>query len=277
MNYRHAFHAGNHGDVLKHAVLMLCLEHLRRKPTPFAVLDTHAGAGIYDLEGEAAARGGEWRGGIGRLWGAPPPPGLGPLLEAVRAINRDSGQRFYPGSPALIASLLRAGDRLAACELHPEEEALLRTHFLNDPRVQVHARDGWDALTALLPPPERRGLVLIDPPYEAPGELERAPAAIAKALSRFGHGVVLWWRPLKSASSVAAADGELLARTNAPMLRADLAVSAPDASTRLAASSVLLVNPPFGLEAALTSLLPPLRERLEAGPGAYWRVSTPKR
>jgi 23S rRNA (adenine2030-N6)-methyltransferase len=274
VNYRHAFHAGNHADVLKHAVLAFCLDALKRKPAPFAVLDTHAGRGTYDLLSDEALRNPEWRDGVARLmdW-RDPPPLIARYLEAVRAFNLGEELRTYPGSPALIARALRAEDVLMACELHPEEQSALRRTLPRAANIQVHARDGWEALGALLPPPQRRGLVLIDPPYEAPDELARAARALGPALRRFGHGVYLWWRPLKSEGALAAVDDEARAQGATNVLRADLWIDALKPDSKLVGSSMLLINPPFGLEAALRQALPPLAQRLAAGAPGY-RVET---
>ncbi len=272
MNYRHAFHAGNHGDVLKHIVLLFCLDALKRKHTPFAVLDTHAGAGRYDLSGAEAQRSPEWQGGIGRLWNWPEPPAsVARLLAAVRDFNADGDLRTYPGSPALIAAQLRDDDLLMACELHPEEHSALKRAFPCVANVQVHARDGWEAMGALLPPPQRRGLVLIDPPYEAPDELERAARALGPALKRFGHGIYLWWRPLKNDSALEIVDAETQAQGAKETLRADFWVNAPRPDGKLVGSSLLVINPPFGLEAALRESLPALADWLAAGK-AGWRL-----
>jgi 23S rRNA (adenine2030-N6)-methyltransferase len=273
VNYRHAFHVGNHADVLKHAVLMFCLDALKRKPAPFAVLDTHAGRGLYDLAGEEAGRNPEWREGIGQLWDAEAPPALvARYLDVVRSFNADGALRVYPGSPAIVTASLRDEDTLMACELHPEEAAALRRTLPRTTKVQVHARDGWEALGALLPPPQRRGLVLIDPPYEAPDELARAARALGPALKRFGHGVYLWWRPLKSESALDAVDAEARAQGAGRTLRADLWIAPPTPAGRLAGSSLFLINPPFGLDAALREALPFLAQTLGRGQGG-WRLS----
>jgi len=272
VNYRHAFHAGNHADVLKHAVLLYCLDSLKRKAAGFAVLDTHAGRGLYDLAGEEAERSPEWRDGIGRLWDWPEPPALvARYLEAVRSFNQDGTLRVYPGSPALVTTQLRPDDALMACELHPEEHAALRRALPRAANVQVHGRDGWEALSALLPPAQRRGLVLIDPPYEAPDELALAAQALGPALKRFGHGTYLWWRPLKSESALAAADGEARAQGARETLRADLWTATPAPTGRLVGSSVLLINPPFGLADELREALPFLAEALTKGQSG-WRL-----
>ncbi|MEQ1619675.1 MAG: 23S rRNA (adenine(2030)-N(6))-methyltransferase RlmJ [Terricaulis sp.] len=272
MNYRHAFHAGNHGDVLKHLALVLILDALRRKPAPFAVLDTHAGRSLYDLTGNEAERSPEWTGGIGRLWGQGDLPApLAHFLTVLARFNPDGALRCYPGSPALVAEALRERDELAACELHPQEYAALKAALRGKAGVRVHARDGWEALGALLPPSQRRGLVLIDPPYEAPGEVERAGAALTAALRRFRHGVYLWWRPLKSESALNAADSELANLGAGEMLRADLWVDAPRLEGKLLGSSLLIVNPPFGLAEALSQCLPTLADLLAAGQSG-WRL-----
>ncbi|HWA23191.1 MAG TPA: 23S rRNA (adenine(2030)-N(6))-methyltransferase RlmJ [Caulobacterales bacterium] len=276
MNYRHAFHAGNHADVLKHIVLLACLAHLAKKPGAFAVLDTHGGRGQYDLESSEAVRSPEWQGGIGRLWDWADAPGdIAALREAVAALNPDGRLRLYPGSPVLIRAALRAQDRLIACELHDDDGAALKAHFRGDARAQIHLRDGWEALGALTPFAERRGLVLIDPPYEAEGELARARAAIAETVQRFETGMVLWWRPLKDGAALDRTDIELGQRIARPVLRVNLAVAAPSPAGKLTASSLLLINPPFGLERTLRESLPALADRLSAGPGAGWRLGAP--
>jgi 23S rRNA (adenine2030-N6)-methyltransferase len=272
VNYRHAFHAGNHADVLKHVALLFCLDALKRKNTPFGVLDTHAGAGRYDLFSAEAMRSPEWRRGVGELWGwRAAPPAAQRLLQALQAGNSEGTLRYYPGSPLLIAQELRAGDTLDACELHPDEYANLRRCMGAFDTSRAHLRDGWEALMGLLPLQQRRGLVLIDPPYEEPGELALAGKKIGAALKRFAHGVYLWWRPLKSESELSRADDELKANSAARTLRADLWVDAPAANGKLNGSSLLLINPPFGLDAALRQALPPIAGRLARG-ASGWRL-----
>lgn len=274
MNYRHAFHVGNHADVLKHAALLFCLDALKRKPTPFAVLDTHAGRGLYDLASEEAERSPEWRDGVGRLWDWPEPPSLVKrYLDAIRSFNADGALRTYPGSPALITTALRPDDALAACELHPEEYAALRRSLPRVANVQLHARDGYEALGALLPPTQKRGLVVIDPPYEQPDELVTSAQAITRALKRFGHGSYLWWRPMKSESALNAADAEIHAHGARGTLRADLCTSAVTPEGKLVGSSIFLINPPYGIEEALREALPFLADALTKGKSG-WRLIT---
>jgi 23S rRNA (adenine2030-N6)-methyltransferase len=266
VNYRHAFHAGNHADVLKHAVLLFCLDALKRKDAPFAVLDTHAGRGLYDLGGPEAARSPEWQDGVARLWDWPNPPAMvARYVSALRSFNADGDLHTYPGSPPLIVVNLRENDVLAACELHPEEHAALRRALPRAANIQVHARDGWEALGALLPPAQKRGLVLIDPPYEAPDELAHSARALGLALKRFGHGMYLWWRPMKNERALDAADAEAVAQGAKQTLRVDLWVNTPSPDGKLVGSSLLLINPPFGLEESLRETLPFLAEALTKG------------
>jgi 23S rRNA (adenine2030-N6)-methyltransferase len=263
MNYRHAFHAGNHADVLKHAILMLALARMAGKPASLGVLDTHAGAGLYDLEGPEATRSPEWRGGVGRLTDWPDAPAC--LAEYIKAVAADP--RVYPGSPLLACRALRAQDRYIGCELHPADASALKKRLAPWRQAQVHARCGYEAMAALLPLAERRGLVLIDPPYERGDDLERSVTALQQALGRFRQGVYLWWRPLKDRAAIAAADAALLGGTSLEWLRADLDIGADGPG--LGASSVLVLNPPYALAEALTSALPALARRLDRGGGGH--------
>lgn len=262
MNYRHGFHAGNHADVLKHLALLLCLQRMVQKPAPFAVLDAFAGAGHYDLNSDEATRSPEWRDGIGRLldW-ADAPDVLHPLIAAAKEAR-------YPGSPRLILTALRSDDRLLACDLHPEEYAKLRAEIGADPRAQVHQRDGFTALSALLPFAQKRGLVLLDPPYEKPDEVARSVEALKAGAQRFRQGVFVWWRPDKPSLALDRADRDVFAATGLEWLRVRLAVADPTATPRMAASSVVVLNPPFGVKAALQAIAPLLAARLAVAPGA---------
>ncbi len=200
MNYRHAFHAGNVADVVKHAALARILVHLGEKAQAFRVIDTHAGDGLYDLSSAAASRTGEWRDGIGRLIGAALAPDIQPLLApylaAVAALNRAGELRRYPGSPLIALSLMRPQDRLVACELEPRAAAALAANVRRDRRARAVAIDGFVALKAYLPPTERRGVVLIDPPYEEKGEFARLAEALAAAYRKWATGVFVLWHPI---------------------------------------------------------------------------------
>src|SRR5262249_49983279 len=207
MNYRHAFHAGNFADVFKHAVLVRILVHLREKPAAFRVIDTHAGSGVYDLGGTEAGKTLEWRDGIERLRCAKLNDAVAALLasslDAVAALNPGSALTAYPGSPKLVQSLIRKQDRLIACELEPEAAAALKLALRRDPRAKAIAIDGWTALTAYVPPKERRGLVLIDPPFEQPNEFSSLAQGLTAAHRKWPTGLYLLWYPIKDQAEVA--------------------------------------------------------------------------
>ena len=255
MNYRHAFHAGNPGDCLKHALLVWLLRAMARKEAAFAVLDTHAGAGRYDLTSGPAERTGEWRSGIARLLDDAPEV-LGDYVGTVRSLG------LYPGSPALVRALLRPQDRLAACELHPEDAAALRRLFARDRQVAVHHRDGWEALGALLPPPERRGLVLIDPPYEAPDEFDRLAAGLRAAHAKFPTGVYAAWYPIKHRAPVRVFHAALRESGIPDVVAAEFFHREPLDPARLNGSGLLVVNPPWRFEAKAAPILAALLDRL---------------
>ncbi len=262
MNYRHAFHAGNFADCFKHALLVWLIRALQRKPGALMILDTHAGAGMYDLAAGPAIRTGEWRQGIARLLDDPPPP-LADYLGLVRVIG------LYPGSPALARRLLRPQDRLVCCELHPEEYAALRARFAGDRQVSVHHRDAWEALGALLPPAERRGLALIDPPYEAPDEFDRLAAGLRLAQTRFGTGVFAAWYPIKHRAPVRAFHAGLQASGLHDIVAAELWLRAPLDPARFNGCGMVVVNPPYRFAEEAPALLGAVLERLgEGDPGA---------
>lgn len=276
MNYRHAYHAGNFADVVKHAALALVLDHLRKKDTPFCVVDTHAGTGCYDLQGIEAGKTGEYQEGIARLLTGPAlPPLLDGYLAAVRGVNEDWPHlRFYPGSPRIARMRLRPQDRLALVELHPEEALALRREFAGDPQVGVHAGDAYTALKALLPPKERRGLVLIDPPFEVTDEFQRITRGLRQALQRWPTGIYGIWYPIKAPETAERFLGEI-ATLGRPCFTSELFRTPPDDPSRLNGSGLLLINPPWKLDEALAELLPVLAGRLGAsGPcGVRWLVA----
>jgi len=266
MNYRHAFHAGNFADCLKHALLVWLLRALARKPTPFRVLDTHAGIGRYDLDSEEPRRTGEWQQGIGRLMDITD----GPLADYVGLVRADGG---YPGSPALAAALLRPGDGLALVELHEQDHATLRALFHRDPRVAVHKRDAFEAVRALTPFPERRGLVLMDSPFEQPGEYERLAAAITE-VSRRARGLVqAAWYPIKGRAPVRAFQTALRESGVRDILAAELHLREPTDAARLNGCGLIVVNAPHGFEDAARAMLEALRARLSLEAGAGWSLT----
>lgn len=274
MNYRHAFHAGNFADVVKHLILVRILEYLKRKETPFRVLDTHAGIGLYDLQGDEAGRTGEWVDGIGRLVAEGLAGEAGNLaatyLRAVRAQNSDGTLRFYPGSPLLTRQLLREQDRLFALELHPQDAEALSENFAGDIQTRVTHLDGWAAMGTHLPPKEKRGLVLVDPPFEEKGEFARMAAALVKAHRRWPTGIYAFWYPIKEPRDVEAYMADLRTSNIGKILRLELTIRAPSAPPRLHGTGMIVVNPPFALEGEMQVLLPALAERLaEEGRGGY--------
>jgi 23S rRNA (adenine2030-N6)-methyltransferase len=276
MNYRHAYHAGNFADVVKHWVFTLALEHVKRKEAPFRVIDTHAGRGRYRLTSPEASRTLEWRTGIGRLVGPEAEALAGELahslkayLDVVRAENAPGALAFYPGSPAIAAALLRAQDTLIANEAHPEVRKDLEADLPRPRRgIKLLGLDGWVALRALLPPPERRGIILIDPPFEEEGELARLAAGLDEGLRRFATGVFIAWYPIKDGKT----QRRLLTRLaeTAPRRLLSLEVLIRQVRNRQALNGcgLLIANPPFGLETVLRNAAPALTRRLAAGPGA---------
>jgi 23S rRNA (adenine2030-N6)-methyltransferase len=263
VNYRHAFHAGNFADCMKHALLVWLVGALARKPAGFAVLDTHAGIGRYDLAAGPAERTGEWRAGIARLLEDPPAP-LADYVGLVRRLG------LYPGSPALVRALLRPQDRLACCELHPEDALQLRREFAGDRQVAVHHRDGWEALGALLPPAEKRGLVLIDPPFEQPDEFARLAAGLRAGHARFRGGVFAAWYPIKHRTPVRAFHTALAESGMRDIVAAELWLREPTDPARLNGCGLTVINPPWMFEAAAEPILAALLARLgdrEAGEG----------
>ena len=292
MNYRHAFHAGNFADVFKHAILVRVLTYLIRKPAPLRFIDTHAGIGIYDLTGDEASRTGEWRDGIGRLDRAAIPGNiadlLAPYLDAVGPRGADGSWRTYPGSPGLAQWMLRPDDRLSLCELHPADAKTLKSHLGRDKRVQVLPIDGYAGLKALLPPRERRGLVLIDPPFESPDEFETLLTATLRATRIWATGTYMVWYPLKNEAAVARFSERLVASGLKRVLQLHLNVAgtgslpagprpatggqpaAALSSSPLAGAGLVIVNPPYTLKAEADRLLPWLAEQLKRGDRPFW-------
>jgi 23S rRNA (adenine2030-N6)-methyltransferase len=272
MNYRHAYHAGNFADVLKHAALVAVLTHLARKDAPFAVIDTHGGRGLYDLGGEEARKTGEAQEGVLRLLdeGGALPGVLARYCEIVRGV----GEGRYPGSPLIATKILRTQDRLVAVEKHPEEYKVLTSVLKSSKRIRTIQGDGYVELKRLLPPPERRGLVLIDPPYEDNEEFKKAARALIDAHDRFPAGITLLWYPAKEKAALAATIGEILNAGIAPVVKVELDVggdarpAVEGRGPRLTAAGLLAVNPPFGFAEEMQTILPFLARRLAQGSNA---------
>ncbi|MCA1439023.1 23S rRNA (adenine(2030)-N(6))-methyltransferase RlmJ [Ensifer sp. IC4062] len=266
MNYRHIYHAGNFADVLKHAVLTRLVTYLKQKDKGFRVLDTHAGIGLYDLSSEEAQKTGEWRDGIGRLLDtelpAPVAAILEPYLSTIRDLNPDGGVTHYPGSPKLVRMLFRPQDRLSAMELHPDDYETLHRLFEGDFQSRITHLDGWLALGAHLPPKEKRGLILVDPPFEIEGEYERLVDGLAKGYRRFAGGIFCLWYPLKKGAPIKDFHAALKALEIPKMLCVELSVRSDRDTTGLAGSGLVIVNPPFTLKGELDLLLPFLKTHL---------------
>jgi 23S rRNA (adenine2030-N6)-methyltransferase len=278
MNYRHGFHAGNFADVFKHAILARILVYMTLKDAPLRYIDTHAGAGRYDLGSEAARRSPEWRDGVARLLKARPQAEiadlLAPYLGAIGPFDEAEGRPLsYPGSPALAQALLRAQDRLFLTEAHPQEQAALAAAIGRDRRVAIAGGDGYVALNAAIPPKERRGLALIDPPFEEPQEIARVEAALAGALRKWPRGVYILWRPIKDEREDARLRNAIAAIGAPNMLRLEIDVGAiapgPHSPSPLHRAGLIVVNPPFGLIEEARILAPWLTRLLtRAGKGA---------
>jgi 23S rRNA (adenine2030-N6)-methyltransferase len=256
-------------------VLARIMTHLKEKPAAFRVIDTHAGAGSYDLAGPEASRTGEWRNGVGKLLAAGLPQSardlLAPYLDAVTAFNPGTAKgeslAVYPGSPALVRHWLRAQDRMVACEAEPAAARALSDRMRGDNRIRAVAIDGYTALNAYVPPKERRGLVLIDPPFEQPDEFARLEQALAGAHRKWPTGIFLLWYPLKDVRGAEAFAGRL-SRLNIPrILRAELTVAPAQDAQRLAGSGLIAVNPPWTLAGEMAVLLPALAEIFAGGAG----------
>ncbi|MDP2372830.1 23S rRNA (adenine(2030)-N(6))-methyltransferase RlmJ [Reyranella sp.] len=278
MNYRHGYHAGNFADALKHTALCELLRLLLSKDKKLFVLDTHAGAGGYDLAGKQAERTGEAEAGIARLAAAPRPgmpEAVQRYLAQVAAYDRKFGPpggalRRYPGSPRLIRAALRPGDRFIACELHPEDALALKREFAGDRAVEVQQADGYKVLKAMLPPPERRGLVLIDPPFEATDEFERLSRAVRQGLRRFATGCYAIWYPIKDEAAAAAFVESLAAPKRLVM---ELRLGGDVGTGKLTACGLAVVNPPWRFEEAMAEALPWIARCL--GPGVRATISAP--
>lgn len=271
LSYRHGFHAGNFADVFKHVVLTMLLQALARKDKPYVYVDTHAGAGRYDLHSEAARKHREFLSGIARVWGErEAPAAVTAYLEAVAALNGGAARladpgavpRWYPGSPRIARHLLRGGDRMVLGELHSGEAPLLQREFAHDRSVQVVRGDGYHLLKSHLPPVERRGLVLIDPSYERREEIDHIVAALREGLQRWATGTYAIWYPVMPKVPAAALHRRIVAAGTPKVLCAELCVLPDDSPLGMNGAGMIIVNPPFQLDAELQQLLPWLHQRL---------------
>lgn len=279
MNYRHAFHAGNFGDVLKHVVLLELLEALHRKPNPVHLIDTHAGIGLYDLASDEAQRSGEYRFGVGAVLADPNAAKILPRYwDALKRLNPElkpggSGLRRYPGSPWLLQDSVRAGDRVTLCELHPQDAETLKRNIGRDPAVAIHHRDGFEALKALTPPTPRRGLALIDPAFEAKDEFDTLTKAVLLAHQRWATGQLAVWYPIKDQKSIDRWATALAKQLQAETLRIELTVRPAKDAKQMNGSGLIVVNPPWQLAETLTPMLDFLKTRLAREAGAAAKIA----
>jgi 23S rRNA (adenine2030-N6)-methyltransferase len=285
MNYRHAFHAGGFADVIKHIVLVRILTYLHDKPAAFRVIDTHAGAGVYDLAGDEARRGGEWLTGIARLMQARVSEAsaalLKPYLDIVRAFNPQRDLGAYPGSPLIARALLRPQDRMVACEVEPNARRRLIDALRRDTQARVVDLDGWVALPAFVPPNERRGLVLIDPPFEQKDEFERLAGGFAEAFAKWPTGIYLLWYPVKSRRATDALAQHVAGVVESAIgagkcLRLEFSVAPQMADGGLTSAGLLIVNPPWTLVSELKAILPELEKPLGQGGAGRFRLEVAK-
>lgn len=271
MNYRHAFHAGNHADVFKHIVLTRLVALMSRKEQPFAYIDTHAGLGLYDLSGDQATRTGEWLEGIARLWQATDRPALtDDYVKVINRLNVEGELRYYPGSPELARRLMRQQDRVLLNEKHPDDGQLLKDNMKKDPRVAVHLGEGWHVPRALLPVAEKRAVMLIDPPFEQLDELQRCAKAMKETIGRMRQTVAAIWYPIKDDSRALKRFYQELTSSGAPkLLRVELLVHPLDTPQSLNGSGLVISNPPWGLEEELNTLMPWLANLLGQSQGGW--------
>jgi 23S rRNA (adenine2030-N6)-methyltransferase len=270
--YRHAFHAGNHADALKHTVLTLVLRHMNGKPKPYRLIDTHAGAGGYSLEGRFAQKKGEYEQGIARLWSRDDLPApVADYVALVRQFNPEGRFEQYPGSPAFAQMLLRAQDQLRLFELHPTDHRILASYLGSVKGAEVYDTDGFEGLKGQVPPSSRRAVVLMDPSYEGHGDYSRVIGSLREALARFAEGVYMVWYPQVTKLEAAQLPRRLESLAPKGWLHARLTVQQPDSQGfGLAGSGVFILNPPFTLHEQLLTVLPYLTDVLGQYDGANY-------
>ncbi|CAB1259273.1 23S rRNA (adenine(2030)-N(6))-methyltransferase RlmJ [Vibrio cholerae] len=270
LSYRHSFHAGNHADVLKHIVQSLILNSLQQKEKPFVYHDTHSGVGRYDLTHEWSEKTGEYKQGIARVWQQDNIPAeLDRYLDAIRQLNQGETLRYYPGSPRVARAHLREQDRMVLTELHPSDYPLLEQEFHRDRQVSIYKEDGFARLKASLPPQERRGLVLIDPPYELAKEYRDVVRAIAQSYKRWATGIYAIWYPVVNRCDIDDMLEGLQGLEIRKILQIELGV-APDTNERgMTASGMIVINPPWTLESQMQTILPFLKQAIAPATGHY--------
>ncbi|MCJ2378533.1 23S rRNA (adenine(2030)-N(6))-methyltransferase RlmJ [Vibrio sp. ZSDZ34] len=270
LSYRHSFHAGNHADVIKHIVQSLILNSLKNKEKPFVYHDTHSGVGRYDLTHEWSEKTGEYKQGIARIWGNKDiPQDVASYIDSIEMLNSDDTLRYYPGSPRVARAHLRAQDRMVLTELHPSDFPLLEQEFHRDRQVKIYKDDGFQRLKGSLPPAERRGLVLIDPPYELAKEYRDVVTAIAQSYKRWATGIYAIWYPVVNRYDIDDMIEGLEGLGIRKILQIELGVS-PDTNERgMTASGMIVINPPWTLEKQMNDILPYLKDKIAPATGHF--------
>lgn len=272
LSYRHAFHAGNHADVLKHCVLMLVLEYVTQKDKPFLYVDTHAGAGLYDLHSDWAKKTRDFDTGIGRIWQLDVtniPEGMHGYLRAIKALNPHGDLHEYPGSPWLAQHIMREQDKARLFELHSKEYQHLQSLFARNKQVITEHRDGFQGLSAVLPPAERRAVILVDPPYEVKADYQTVIESVKAAYKKFSTGVYLVWYPVVNRKFINRIERELVDSGIRNILLAELSISADAEEAGMTASGMIIINPPWQLQDALKKVLPYLQQELASDAGGF--------
>jgi 23S rRNA (adenine2030-N6)-methyltransferase len=272
LSYRHSFHAGNHADVLKHLTEIAILDYLLQKDKPLCYHDTHAGAGLYSLQSSQAQKTAEYTEGIGKLWHyQPQSPLLGKYLDLVKQLNPDGELNFYPGSPKIAAMLLRPTDQLQATELHPSDFPLLQSQFLHRRLTRIENIDAFAGIKAMLPPLVKRGLVLIDPPYELKTEYQDLVKSLQEAYRRFPQATYAIWYPVIERSSIEAFIAAIVATGIKNQLRIEFNLHADSPGHGMTGSGMLVINPPYTLAENLTPALSEVQQQL-GNPHSHYQI-----
>lgn len=273
LSYRHSFHAGNFADVLKHTVEVLILEALKQKPTPFVYHDTHSAAGRYSLSSEHAEKTAEYVDGIGRIWQqSEVPEAMLPYIEVIKQLNHKGKLQHYPGSPVVARQLLREQDRMQMTELHPADTKLLQQEFHRDPQARVYQQDAYQGLKALLPPKEKRGLVLLDPSFEIKTEYRQVVKEIAQAYRRFATGIYALWYPVIDRRTIDKLQRDFVATGIKKILVIELCVKGDTTERGMTGTGMIVINPPWKLTQQMDEILPWLTQELAQDGEAFYRM-----
>lgn len=273
MNYRHSYHAGNFADVFKHIILISLIQSFLRKETAFCYLETHAGTGCYDLLSESTQKNKEFEDGVQKIIAAANSFTLvDDYLACIRKLNNSETLRYYPGSPYFANQFMRPQDRMILSELHPDDVLLLKKFFAEKKQIAIHHQDGYQSLKAFLPPKEKRGLVLIDPPYEKNNELLTLPAVLAKTVKRWETGMYAIWYPIKSEQQNKLFHHELKNHIERPFLTAEMCIYAADVPVQLNGCGMIIINPPWQIDQQLENILPWLWKTLSVNEQGYVRI-----